>query len=367
MKAAVVREVGGGFAVEELEIAAPIGREVLVEVRAAGLCHSDLHFAGGDFGMPLPAVLGHELAGVVLEVGPEVRDLSPGQHVVASLVQFCGHCAECLSGRTFRCSHGAELLRDPAAEPRLRDASGAPVLAAMGTAAFAERALVHENQLVAIPPEIPFPQAAVLGCAVATGAGAALNAADLRPGDSVAVIGCGGVGLNAVQGAALAGAARVIAVDLADEKLELARRFGATDLVNGGTVDAVDAVRAMTGGAGVDVSFEVIGLPATTVQAVRMTRVGGRAMLIGLHRPGAATELSMFDDVLAPQRTISGIFMGSSNIKRDIPRYAELYLQDRFNLDDLISGEIGIGEINEAYERLAGAGAARYVVTRWGK
>lgn len=364
MRAAVIRGLGEGFLVEDLRIAEPIGREVLVEVRASGLCHSDLHFATIDFGVPLPAVLGHELAGVVLAVGPEVQGFAPGDRVAGSLVQFCAHCDACLSGETYRCRSGAELMRGADQPPRLTDAAGEPVFPVFGTAAFAERALVHENQLVAIPDGIPFPQASVLGCATITGACAAINAARVRPGDTAVVIGVGGIGLNIISGAALAGAEKIIAVDLSDEKLELARRFGATHVVNGGAGDPVAAVQEITGG-GADHAFEAIGLPATTTQALRMTRIGGQVLLIGLQPPGSRMEIAMMDDVITPQRTVKGVFMGSANIKRDIPVYAELYLQGRLNLDDLISREIPVEEINDAYELMKTGQIARTVITRW--
>lgn len=364
MKAAVVRGIGEGFAIEELSIDEPLGREVLIDVRASGLCHSDLHFAENDFGVPLPMVLGHELAGIVLAVGPEVRDFAPGQRVVASLVQFCGHCVACLSGETYRCRSGMELMRTPEQPPRLRDAAGHPVFPTFGTAAFTERALVHESQVVAIPEEIPFPQASVLGCATITGAGAAINAAGVRPGDSVAVIGIGGIGLNILSGAALAGAATIVAVDLSAEKLELAKRFGATHTVNGGNGDPIGAVREILGD-GVDHAFEAIGLPITTTQALRMTRIGGQVLLIGLQPPGSSMEVAVMDDIITPQRTVKGVFMGSANIKRDIPVYADLYVRGRLNLDDLISREIAVDEINEAYEDLKQGQVARTVITRW--
>lgn len=364
MKAAITRGLGEGFVVEELTIAEPIGHEVLVEVRASGLCHSDLHFATVDFGIPFPAVLGHELSGVVTAVGPEVRDFVVGQHVVGSLVQFCGYCSDCLAGATYRCRRGQELMRTPDQSPRLTDANRDPVLPMFGTAAFAEHALVHENQLVAIPDEIPFPQASVLGCATITGAGAAINAAGIRTGETAVVIGAGGIGLNIISGAALAGAKKIIAVDLSDEKLEFARRFGATHIVNGGAGDPIAAVHEITGG-GADHAFEAIGLPVTTTQAVRMTRIGGQVLLIGLQPPGSRMEIAMMDDIITPQRAVKGVFMGSANIKRDIPVYAELYLQGRLNLDDLISREISIDEINEAYELMKTGQVARSVITRW--
>lgn len=231
MKAAVLNSNNGKFDIEEIQIDKPQAREVLVEVKASGLCHSDLHFAENDYGVPLPAVLGHELAGIVKEIGPDVSEFKVGDHVVASLVQFCGHCLACLSGRTYQCRHPEETLRRPDERPRLsRD--GKPVTQVFGTAAFAEYALVHEHQLVKIPEAMPFPQAAILGCGTVTGAGAAINTAAVKPGDSVVVIGVGGVGLNVISGAKLAGAEHIIAVDTQPQKESIARKFGATDFVN---------------------------------------------------------------------------------------------------------------------------------------
>ena len=360
MKAAVVNAITGTFDLQEIEIDDPIDHEVLIEVKAVGLCHSDLHFAENDFGVPLPYVSGHEVSGIVVSTGPLVRDLKPGDHVVASLVQSCGHCLACAEGLPFQCSNPGELMRDPAAPSRLTR-EGAPVFSLFGTAGFAERALVHENQLVVIPREIPFPQAALLGCGTITGAGAAINTAGVRPGDTVAVIGLGGVGLNVISGARQAGATRIIGIDLQPTKLELARRFGATDVINSGTEDAVARVRELTGG-GVDHAFEVIGLKPTSEQAIAMTGVGGGAYLIGIHKPGSKIEIDVAD-LLVPQRRIQGVFMGSSTIKKDIPLYAELYLLGRLNLDDLIAREINISEINEAYTELKSGATARSVIT----
>ncbi|MEH0295496.1 Zn-dependent alcohol dehydrogenase [Agrobacterium sp. CCNWLW155] len=361
MKAAVLNAIDGTFSVEEIEIDAPKGREVLVEVKASGLCHSDLHMAETDFGLPLPAVFGHELAGIVKEIGPDVREFAVGDHVVGSLVQYCGHCEACLDGRTYQCAHPEETQRAPTEPPRLtRD--GGPVTSVFGTAAFAEYTLVHENQLAKVPKQLPFPQASILGCGCITGAGAVINTAGVKPGDTVAVIGVGGVGLNVISGAKLAGAKRIIAIDLQPAKEELARRFGATDFVNAGDGDPVEKVRELTGG-GVGYAFEVIGLKATTHQAIKMLRKGGGAYLIGMHKPNAPIEVDALMDLIANQGTIKGVFMGSTNIKHDIPMYADLYLQGRFNLDDLISREIGIGEINEAYRELKKGAIARSVIT----
>jgi S-(hydroxymethyl)glutathione dehydrogenase / alcohol dehydrogenase len=362
MKAAVLNANEGRFDIEDVSIDAPKGREVLVDVKACGLCHSDLHMAEANYGLPLPAVLGHELAGIVTQVGPHVRELKVGDHVVGSLVQFCGHCVSCLSGRTYQCEHPEETLRPGTDGQRLtRTSDGQAVFTGWGTAAFAEQALVHENQLVKVPDEVPFPQASILGCGVITGAGAAINTAGMKAGETAVVIGVGGVGLNVIAGAKLAGAERIIAIDAQPAKEELARKFGATDFVNAKAGDAVEAVKAILP-RGVDHAFEVIGLDATSEQAIQMVRPGGSVYLIGLHRPGHTFPLAGLD-VIVRQVDLKGVFMGSSNIKRDIPMFADLYLQGRFNLDDLVSKEVNIADINEAYEDLKHGAVARTVIT----
>ncbi|MEV7694669.1 Zn-dependent alcohol dehydrogenase [Microbacterium sp. NPDC089189] len=361
-RASVVTALGAGFTIEELEVDEPIGREVLIEVKASGLCHSDLHAATTGLGVPFPAVLGHEVAGIVLAVGPETTGIVPGQHVVASLVQFCGECAACRTDRTFQCTDPAATVRRPDQPPRLRRPDGTAVVSAFGTGGFAGLTLAHENQVVPVPDDLPFPVAAILGCATITGAGAAIHSADVRVGDSVAVIGLGGVGLNVISGARLAGATTIVAIDAQEEKLALARRFGATHVVHAdGEQDVVAAVHQLTGG-GVDHAFEVIGLAATTQDAIRMTRVGGDTNLIGIHRPGSTIAVDP-GDLLISQRTIRGIYMGSSNIKADIPRYARLYQQGRLNLDDLIAREIALDDVADAYEELRTGTTARSVIT----
>ncbi len=361
MKAAVIKHVGDKFEIETVQIAKPEGREVLVEVKASGLCHTDLHFASHEFGVPMPAVFGHEVAGVVVEVGPQVREFAVGDHVVACLIQYCGHCESCLAGRTYQCKHPEETVRSADQSSRLT-LEGQPLTSVFGTAGFAEKTLVHENQLAKVPDSIPFPQACVLGCGTVTGAGAAINTAAVKPGDTVAVIGIGGVGLNVISGAKLAGATRIIAIDVQPGKFDLAKKFGATDVIDSSTVDPVEQVVALTQG-GVDHAFEVVGLKQTSEQALRMTRVGGGAYLIGVHKPNSRIEISVMEEFIASQRRIQGVLMGSSNIKHDIPMYAELYLQGKLNLDDLISQEINISEINEAYEELKHGKIARSVIT----
>lgn len=361
MKAAVLNAIGDNFVVEAVDIDDPQGQEVLVEVKASGLCHSDLHLAEVDFGVPLPVVMGHEIAGIVKTIGPAVREFAVGDHVVGSLVQFCGHCAACIGGHTYRCVHPEETLRGAGGGSRLSRA-GAPVTQLFGTGGFAELALIHEHQLARVPRELPFPQASLLGCGTITGAGAAINTAGMRPGDTAAVIGIGGVGLNVIQGAALAGAIRIVAIDRQAKKAELARKFGATDFIDASQDDSIDALRTLVPG-GVDHVFEVVGTKQTAEQAIKMARKGGAAYMIGVHAPGKTIEVNVLADLFRNQVTVKGVYMGSSNIKRDIPMYAQLYLDGKLNLDDLISREIDLSEINQAYEELKQGAIARSVIT----
>lgn len=361
MKAAVTDYVGAPFTLQEVDIAAPEGREVLIDVRASGLCHSDLHVAATDVGFPLPAVLGHEIAGVVAACGPDVTDFHPGQHVVSSPISSCGRCTGCLTGRPYQCRAPQETQRPAGAVPRLTR-NGTALTQFIGVGGFAEQVLVHENSVVGISEELPFDRAALLGCGVVTGAGAAINSARIRPGDTAVVIGCGGVGLNVIQGAALAGARRIIAVDVQPAKLELAAVFGATDVINSADTDAVAAVQDLTGG-GATHAFEVVGQRGTTMDAVAMLETGGTAYLIGVHRPGATIEVTPFGDLMGRQKGIRGVAMGSTNLKVDIPMYAELYLQGRFKLDELISSRISLDGIDAGYEALRGGSVARSIIT----
>lgn len=361
MKAALLEGVGEPFQIQEITIAGPVGREVLIEVRASGLCHSDLHVATIDVGFPMPAVLGHEIAGVVAAVGPDVSEFKAGDHVVSSPIHSCGRCRGCRTGRPYQCRNPRETQRPPGSAPRLsREEEGLTQF--IGVGGFAEQVLVHENTVVGISKDVPFDRAALLGCGVVTGAGAAINTARIRPGDTVAVIGCGGVGLNVIQGAVLAGARQVIAVDLQPAKLELARTFGATAVVNAAETGSVEAVRDLSRG-GVTHAFEVIGLKQTAEDAVAMLEIGGTAYLIGVHHPKTRLEITPFGDLMGQQKGLRGVAMGSTNLKVDIPMYAELYLQGRFKLDELISQHIGLDEINHGYELLRGGAVARSVIT----
>lgn len=356
MRAAVLRSCPGPLEIDEVTVAAPSGREVLVRTGAAGLCHSDLHALKGDMEVPVPTVMGHESAGVVEAVGPDASYVKPGDHVVACLSAFCGHCEDCLSGRPFLCQ-SPELRRSTDETTRLSDAGG-PVGQFANLGSFAEQMLVHENALVKIDPDLPLPQAALVGCAVTTGIGAVVHTADVRPGATVAVIGCGGVGLNCVQGAVLAGALRVIAVDVLPAKLDLARRFGATDTVDASSVDAVATVVEMTAG-GVEYAFEAIGLPRTAEQAFAMLRRGGVATVVGVLPRGSSVSLPAAG-VLG--RRFQGSVMGSNRFRLDIPRYLGLYRQGRLNLDDLVSRRIALDDVNAGYAALGEGAVARSVV-----
>ncbi|MEU4562695.1 zinc-binding dehydrogenase [Actinoplanes sp. NPDC023936] len=359
MKASITKGLGQGFVVEEVELAAPIGHEVRVQVKASGLCHSDLSiatFIGGDF----PVVLGHEVAGVVTEVGPLVTQVKAGDHVVGSLIQFCGACVNCLSGRTYICLHPEATLRAPGEGPRL-SCQGVPVAQGMGMGGFAQEVLVHENQLAVVPDEMPWAPAALIGCGVLTGAGAVLNSANVQHGETVVVIGAGGVGLNAVSGARLAGAGTIIVTDIEDGKLEHAKAFGATHVVNSRGTDPVAAVRDITC-AGADHVFDFVGARPVTAQGLQMLGKGGGLYLIGAAAMDAGVDVSTFA-VLSGSQKVQGVYMGSSNLKRDVPYYASMYLQGRMNLDDLVSKEIGLADIETGYESLKDGTTARVVIT----
>jgi S-(hydroxymethyl)glutathione dehydrogenase / alcohol dehydrogenase len=364
-RAALIREIGKPYVIEDIVLDEPRGREVLVQVKGSGLCHSDQNFALHDTGMPLPMVLGHEAAGIVIGVGPDVADVALGDHVVACAVASCGRCNECLQGYRVNCLH-PEVAARGAGEPSRITAGGEAVFQAFGLGAFADHMLVHECQLVAIDPTVPFDRAAMLGCGVVTGGGAVLRSAQVRPGDSVVVIGAGGVGLNAIQTAELVGARKVIAVDLQEDKLVLARRFGATHTVNPADGDPVEQVRAITGGLGVDHAFEVTGGQAPLKQAAAMLGRRGKVYVIGMQKAGSTLdwEVDAFSTPhISSEQGLRGVNMGSTNFKIDVPYFAELFLQDRYNLDDLVSSNIELDNINEGYAALAKGGVARGIIT----
>src|SRR6202163_326082 len=291
LKALVVNALGRGFECEDVDIDAPVGREVLIHVQASGLCHTDLLFATHDI-VPMPAVLGHEVAGVVAEVGPDVTQIRIGDHVVGSLAQSCGSCARCLSGRPFQCPHPESTLRRPDDPPRL-SRNGVALFQGFGLGGFAERALIHEKQRAVVPKEMPFAQAALLGCGVVTGAGSVLNTANVSAGDSVVIFGAGGVGLNAVSGARLAGASRIVAIDIQQQRLDAARRFGATDVIDSTTSKPVEAVRDLLPG-GADHVFDFVGLKLVAQEGLAMLGVGGGLYLVGVSKPEVDISLNIF-------------------------------------------------------------------------
>jgi S-(hydroxymethyl)glutathione dehydrogenase/alcohol dehydrogenase len=360
VKAAVLHKSPGALDIVEINLDGPERNEVLIRTSAAGLCHSDLHFMEGKYEPRLPIVMGHESAGVVEAVGEDVTYVKPGDHVVTCLSVFCGECEYCVTGRPHLC-RSAKVRRAPGTNPRIRE-NGQEVHASGQLGSFAEAMLVHEHALVKIDPAMPLEQAALLGCAVITGVGAAFSTAQVAPGSNVAVIGCGGVGLNVIQGSALAGAARVIAIDLQASKLRLARKFGATDVLDATTVDdVVAAVQEMTDG-GVEFAFEAIGLKDTAEQAFGMLARGGVATIIGLIPAGQHISLPASDFWMAEKR-IQGSSMGSNRFRYDIPRLVDLYLRGRLNLDDLVSARIKLDEVNDGFEALKRGEVARSVIT----
>src|SRR5882672_11480352 len=359
MKALVLNALGHGFDLEEVDIAAPIGREVLVNVQASGLCHTDLLFATHDI-VPTPAVLGHEVAGIVAAVGPDVAQLRVGDHVVGSLAQSCGACARCLSGRSFQCQYPESTLRRPDDPPRLTR-NGLGLFQGFGLGGFAEQALIHENQLALVPKEMPFAQAALLGCGVVTGAGAVLNTASVAAGDTVVIFGAGGVGLNAISGARIAGASRIVVIDIQPKRLEAAKKFGATDVIDSTTTKPVEAVRDLLRG-GADHVFDFVGLKAVAEQGLAILGVGGGLYLVGVSKPEVSIDLNIFD-AIGGQKRVQGVNFGSTNFKRDIPMYADLYLQGRMNLDALVSKRIALREVNDGYAALKDGSLNRVVVT----
>ena len=359
MKASVLWERGKPLGVEEVQIDNPGPHEVLVRTAASGICHSDLHVIEGALPVPPPTVLGHEPAGVVEAVGSDVSDFSPGDHVIGCLSAFCGSCDLCMTGRPYLCANGATFGRAPDATPRLQ-CGDKPLNQFANLSSFAEQMLTPDRALVKIRPDMPLDRAALIGCGVTTGLGAALNTAKIRPGESAAVIGCGGVGLSALQGCRIAGASRILAVDNQPWKLDLAKELGATDVVNSSDGDAAMKVMELTGG-GVDYAFECIGLAPTVQQAANMIKRGGTAVLVGVVPIGQMVELHIADITLQEKRVV-GSMMGSNRFRIDMPRYVDFYLDGRLKLDEMISDRIGLDGVNDAFEAMRKGEAARQVI-----
>jgi alcohol dehydrogenase len=373
-QAAVLREAGLArpyaqtrpLAIETVEVPPPAAGEVLVQIKAASLCHSDLSVLNGDRTWPVPIVPGHEAAGVVAEVGAGVDSVVPGERVALIYLTQCGACARCLEGKAWLCERGTQANREGrllTGGPRL-SLGGEPVHHHMGLAAFAQYALVSERSLVRLPPELDFVTGSVFGCAVLCGAGSALHTAGIRPGQSVAVFGLGGVGLAAVLGAVTAGAARVVAVDPRGEKLSLAAQLGATDTLLAVTGDEVGsvaaAVRTLVHG-GVDCALDATSTAAGFVEALEATRRGGTTVTMSLPHPSQRFELPVAR-LVAESRTIKGSYIGSCVPSRDIPAFLALHRQGRLPVEKLVSRTIALEEINAAFDALADASVVRQVI-----
>ena len=359
MKAAVMRAYKTPLESEEIQIDDPGSGEVLLKTAASGICHSDLHVIEGALPVPPPCVLGHEPAGVVEAVGEGVTDFSPGDHVIGCLTSWCGVCKFCTGGRPYLCL-SQFVGRAEGAPARLRASGGDPVGQFANLSSFAEKMLCPERSLVKIRDDMPLDRACLIGCGVTTGLGAALNTVHIPSGSSVVIIGCGGVGLSALQGARIVGAGKIIAVDAKPWKFDLAQKLGATDCIDATDGDPVAAVHELTGG-GADFVFECIGLVPTVQQAVAMTGRGGTTVLVGVVPITEMVPISAADLVLQ-EKKITGSYMGSNRFRFDMPKYIEFYLDGRLYLDEMISSRIGLDDVNEAFDLMRKGEVARQVI-----
>ncbi|MCA1691914.1 MAG: Zn-dependent alcohol dehydrogenase [Actinobacteria bacterium] len=364
-RAAVLTAVGQPLELrDDVHADPPRTGEVGVRMTAAGVCHSDVAMQQGTIPVPLPCVLGHEGAGVVEAVGPDVDGLAPGDAVVLSWVAQCGACFYCRRGQPALCQQATVAMSSAGlldGTARLQTPTG-PLFQALGCGAFSEVTVVPTIAVVKVPSHVDPSVAALMGCAVVTGVGAALNTADIRPGDTVAVIGCGGVGLNVIQGARIAGAAEIVAVDVHADKLELARALGATSVVLATERNPVAAVMDLTAQHGADVAFEVIGRGPTIDQALGMTRRGGQTVLVGIPAMDVVIQIPAMVGLVLAEKTVKGCWLGSSDIRRDIPRLVELYGNGQLKLDELVSRRIDVAEVNAAFAAMEAGEVARSVV-----
>ena len=359
MKAAIFHGPNQPLTIEEIEIDQPMANEVLVRTVASGVCHSDLHFVDGLYPMMPPSILGHEAAGVVEAVGENVTYVKPGDHIITCLSVFCGHCDQCLSGRLYLCSN-PETRRAPGERPKFTW-NGNPVAQAFSISSYAEKMLVHQNALVKIREDMPLDRAALIGCGVTTGVGAVLNTANVEPGATVAVFGCGGIGLSAIQGAKLANAGKIIAVDMLETKLATAKDFGATHVVDASSGDPVAAIRELTGGAGVDYSFEAIGNKKAAEQCFDAINRGGTATIIGMIPVGQKIELP--GAAFLGAKKIQGSLMGSNRFRIDMPRYIDFYMRGLLKLDEMITRTGKLEDVNDAFRAMKAGEVARTVLT----
>ncbi|MGB5483806.1 Zn-dependent alcohol dehydrogenase [Parasphingorhabdus sp.] len=359
MKAAVLVEAGKPLVIEDVLISKPGPHEVLIRTAACGLCHSDLHFINGSYPHPLPAIPGHEAAGIVEAVGSEVRTVAVGDAVVSCLSAFCGHCEFCVSGRMSLCL-GADTRRGPEETPRITRPDGSTVGQMLNLSAFAEQMLIHEHACVRINPDMPLDRAAVIGCAVTTGAGTIFNACKVTPGETVAVVGCGGVGLATINAAKIAGAGRIIAADPIKEKRDLALKLGATDVIDASADDAAAQILELTKG-GVDHAIEAVGRPASGDLAVGSLKRGGTATILGMMPLDHKVGLSAMD--LLSGKKLQGVLMGSNRFPVDIPRLVDFYLRGLLDLDSIVAETIPLEQINDGFEKMKKGDAARSVIT----
>ena len=345
MRAAVCHQFGEPLTVEEVSLEPPAEGEVMVRVQACGVCHSDISFIEGAWDGPLPAVYGHEVAGIVAETGAGVESVRPGDHVVVTLVRSCGRCFYCIRGEVTQCE--GTFAIDQRGVLRLND--GTPVKQGLRVAGFAEQVTVHASQVVPIAAGVPPESACLLACAVATGVGAVRNTAQVPAGASVVVVGAGGVGLNSVQGAALAEAGPVIAVDVSDSRLEIARTFGATDVINSKQVDAAAAIRELTGGRGADYTFITAGSPAAISLGLTLSRRAGTVVIVGITPTGVTIPVDPGELADGAMRVL-GSKMGSVHPRTDLPAMVQQYQSGRLKLDELVTGRFPLDRINEALE-----------------
>jgi len=370
VRAAILEEAGRQtpyatsrpLSIDEVELEGPGAGEVLIKMAAAGLCHSDLSVIDGNRPRPIPMVLGHEAAGIVQEVGSDVTDLQPGDHVALVFVPSCGHCLPCAGGRPALCEPAAAAAGQGtllSGERRIRR-KGAEINHLLGVAAFAEYATCSRRSLVKVDPEVPLEHSALFGCAILTGVGAVVNTAKVEPGASVAVIGLGGVGLATIIGAVAAGAERIVAVDLAEDKLPVAASLGATDTFKVNE-NVTEAIRDATQG-GVDYAFEMAGAVPALELAYRITRRGGMTITAGLPNPNARMQLPALS-LIAEERTLKGSYMGSAVPSRDIPRYIRMFKRGKLPVERLMSGTMRLDEINEGFDKLSQASVIRQIIT----
>ena len=358
MKAALLFEPRTELRIEEVTVSKPGPHEVLIRTAATGVCRSDLHFVDGAYPHAMPCIPGHEAAGIVEQVGAEVRTVKPGDAVITCLSAYCGHCEFCVTGRLSLCL-GGETRRGKGEPPRLTLSDGSAVAQMLNLSAYAEQMLIHEHACVAIDPDMPLDRACVIGCAVTTGAGAVFNAADLTPGETVAVVGCGGVGLAVVNAARIAGAGRIIAVDPVPEKRELAKKLGATDVVDAGSDTAAAEIVELTKG-GVDHAIEAVGRPQSGALAVKVLRRGGTATILGMMPLDHQTGLSALD--LLSGKKLQGALMGANRFPVEIPRLVDFYMRGLLDLDSIIAERVPLTHINHAFDQLRQGDTTRSVV-----